>query len=208
MSRQDSHARTNFEDSPAHPGAWIDGMEEGSTLAAAIASVAIAGALVLLYASTPRTTLPPARAAVVPAALDDPSRFILNALLVPALDGDAVPLRWVDPRRPALCGPETVVRVNGQLLAAGTLVPDAPFTLEWQADGCRPFGVDGPRYDGRVTMTVYREDWGLSASVEPDGLRVSAAGRETTLRQARGAALPFIGRAFEPVGVASFGTAD
>ena len=31
----------------------------------------------------------------------DPSRFILNALLVPALDADAVPFRWVDPR-PAL----------------------------------------------------------------------------------------------------------
>src|SRR5262245_1833833 len=28
----------------------------------------------------------------------DPQRFILNGLLVPSLDADAVPLRWVDPR--------------------------------------------------------------------------------------------------------------
>ena len=32
----------------------------------------------------------------------NPSKFILNALLVPALDPDSDPLRWVDPRPAAL----------------------------------------------------------------------------------------------------------
>ncbi len=63
----------------------------------------------------------------------DASRFILNALLVPALDGDAVPLRWVDPRSQLRCRPGAIVRVNGVRLVPGALVPDAPFTLEWHA---------------------------------------------------------------------------
>jgi hypothetical protein len=104
-----------------------------------------------------------------------PVRFILNALLVPALDVDALPLRWVDPRGAALCGPNTTVQVNGEPLAVGALVPYAPFELEWHANGCRPFGKAGPRFDGRVTLIVYREDWGFRAKIEPSGLRITSA---------------------------------
>src|SRR4029450_7404510 len=53
------------------------------------------------------------------AARFDPQRFILNGLLVPALDTDAMPLRWVDPRPAIQCRPGTSVRVNGV-----PLVPD------------------------------------------------------------------------------------
>ena len=101
----------------------------------------------------------------------DPQRFILNGLLVPALDTDALPLRWVDPRPGLHCGPETTVRVNGAPLVPGELVPNAPFELEWHADACRPFGVAAPRFDGDVKLTVYREDWGFTALVVPHGLR-------------------------------------
>src|SRR5262245_59463836 len=66
----------------------------------------------------------------------DPQKFILNALLVPALDPDSDPLRWVDPRPRMRCGPGTVVRVNGAPLRPGELVPVAPFDLEWWADEC------------------------------------------------------------------------
>jgi len=112
-------------------------------------------------------------AAAAPAAVDS-SRFMLNALLVPALDIDVQPLRWVDPRPASLCGPHTTVRVNGEPLLAGALVPNTPFELEWQANGCHPFGVGGPRFDGTVKLTVFREDWGFSAVVEPSGLRVTS----------------------------------
>lgn len=129
------------------------------------------------------------------AAPADSTRLLLNALLVPALDSDAVPLRWVDPRKPALCGPATEVRVDHRPLVAGALLPDAPFELEWQADGCHPFGAAGPRVDGRVRLTVFREDWGLSAIVEPSALRFDEAGHTTTLNQRSAATLPFIGEA-------------
>ena len=125
-----------------------------------------------------------------PSAGSDPSRFMLNALLVPALDGDAVPLRWVDPRPALQCGPGTEVRVNGEPLEVGTLVPDAPFRLEWQADGCRPFGAHGPRLEGRVRLTVFREDWGFSAMVAPSDLRIEFASNETTLVRPGAATLP------------------
>ena len=75
---------------------------------------------------------------------------------------DALPLRWVDPRPALRCRPGTEVRVNGAPLVPGTLVPDAPFELEWHANACRPFGASGPRFDGHVRLTVFREDWGFT----------------------------------------------
>ena len=128
------------------------------------------------------------RAQLAPAAhaAFDPSRFILNALLAPALDAEAVPLRWVDPRPALRCGPGTVVRVDGMPLRPGALVPVAPFELDWWTDECYPFGLKGPRFDGGVKLTVFREDWGFSAMVAPSGLYAVHAGNQTRIR--RGAA--------------------
>ena len=120
----------------------------------------------------------------------DPSRFVLNALLVPALDADAVPLRWVDPRPALHCAPDATVHVNRAPLVPGALVPDTPFELEWQTDGCRPFGVRGPRFDGRVRLTVFREDWGFSAVVEPSGLRAASTENKITSIEVGAAVLP------------------
>jgi hypothetical protein len=152
---------------------------------------------IVLTAASARPSQPPV-AAAQPTALD-PSRFILNALLVPALDGDAVPLRWVDPRRASLCGSDTLVRVNREPLRAGALVPDMPFELEWRTDGCRPFGAHGPRFDGGVRLTVFREDWGFSAMVEPSGLRVASPENETTLIRPGAASMPQSGNTDESV---------
>lgn len=110
--------------------------------------------------------------AAAPATVD-PSRFMLNALLVPALDDDAMPLRWVDPRPQMNCGPDTEVHVDGKPIRPGAMVPDSPFELAWQMKDCRPFGAQGPRFDGAVRLTVFRENWGFSAMVEPTGLRVA-----------------------------------
>lgn len=103
----------------------------------------------------------------------DPSYFLLNALLVPALDRDAQPLRWADPRPPAGCGPRTTVSVDGHPLVPGALVPIVPFELTWDARACHPFGPHGPRFEGAVRFTVFREDWGWSAIVESAGLRIA-----------------------------------
>lgn len=120
----------------------------------------------------------------------DHTRFLLNALLVTALDSDALPLRWVDPRGPSQCGPNTTVRVNGKPLVAGELVPNQPFVLEWQANACRPLGKVGPRFDGWVRLTVYREDWGFSAEIEPRQLRITSADNAVTLVPAGTVTLP------------------
>jgi hypothetical protein len=129
-------------------------------------------------------------AAAAPEVSPYVSRFLLNALLMPALDFQAMPLRWVDPRPALGCGPDSAVRVNGAPLVVGALVPDAPFELEWQSDGCRPFGGGGPRFDGRVQLTVVKENWGFSAAVEPSDLRVAWGNSGTTWLQPGTASMP------------------
>lgn len=162
-----------------------------TALGYALGLAAALGLSIMRTAGSAQPGQPPI-AAAPPAAKNpsDPSRFILNALLVPALDSDALPLRWVDPRGAALCGPDTAVRVNREPLRAGALVPDMPFELEWRTDGCRPFGAHGPRFDGAVKLTVFREDWGFSAMVEPSDLRVALAENETVLIQPGAASMP------------------
>jgi hypothetical protein len=198
MSRQDS-----FD-----PADRSIGPEGGSGFVTAITLVAVLAALVSM-ATGPEAS-PPLATPIAAAAPErfDPSRFILNALLAPALDDDAVPLRWVDPRPRSGCGPATEVRVNHAPLVAGALVPVVPFDIEWQADGCRPFGAHGPRYDGAVRLVVFREEWGLSAIVESRGLRVAYAGHESPLAPSSGAWLPFVGDAFEPVELSSVSEGD
>lgn len=132
-----------------------------------------------------------AAAREVAVASADPTRFLLEALLLPALDAEAVPLRWVDPQRGMRCGPNTSVAVNGKPLIAGTLVPDQPFELAWHAEACRPFGPYGPRIEGQVKLTVFREDWGFSAMVEPDQLHVVSADSQTVLIEAGAESLPY-----------------
>jgi hypothetical protein len=120
----------------------------------------------------------------------DPQRFILNGLLVPSLDTDEVALRWADPRPAIQCGPGASVRVDGEPLIPGALVPVAPFELEWHADGCRPFGTAGPRFDGDVKLTVFREDWGFSAIITPRDLRIMTPGQPSTAAHPGVAAMP------------------
>jgi hypothetical protein len=155
-----------------------------SALGYALGLAAAIGLGAMVSATIARPSQPPIAAEAHPDF--DPSRFILNALLAPALDGEAVPLRWVDPRPALRCGPGAVVRVNGLPLRPGALVPDAPFELEWWTDECYPFGIQGPRFDGGVKLTVFREDWGFSAMVAPFGLSATSAGNQT--RIPRGAA--------------------
>ncbi|HKW38693.1 MAG TPA: hypothetical protein VJO54_12880 [Burkholderiales bacterium] len=134
------------------------------------AAIGLGAMIAATLARNGETAAPASRASF------DPSPYLLNAFLVPALDGDAVPLRWVDPRPAIGCGRGTTVRVNGEKLRPGDAVPEAPFDLEWWADGCHPFGAQGPRLDGGVKLKVFREDWGFSAMVAPFGLYATSGG--------------------------------
>jgi len=147
------------------------------------------GFAVVLTSGCMRTDRAPTTAPAPVGALDV-SPFVLNAFLVPALDSDALPLRWTDPRPPSRCGSATTVSVNGEPLVAGALVPDKPFELEWNAQDCHPFGAQGPQFQGRVKLTVYREDWGFSAAIEPSDLRVTSVDGVTASLRAGAASLP------------------
>ena len=68
-----------------------------------------------------------------------------------------------------------------------------------------PFGAHGPRFDGRVRLTVFREDWGFSALVRPTGLRVTSAENGTTSIQEGAASLPQFVDVDEPI---EFGPVD
>lgn len=120
----------------------------------------------------------------------EPAHFLLNAFLVPALTQDEAPLRWLDPRAQLHCGPDSTVQVNGKPLVAGTAVPVQPFEIAWNADNCRPFGFIGPRFDGAVTLQVYREDWGFSATIIPVGLRYTWPDGETVHVEPRSVSMP------------------
>src|SRR5262245_49205245 len=75
-----------------------------ATLCAATLALAAAAGLGAVH--RPHAAGPDAAAAVaMPVVSWDASRFLLNALLASALDADAVPLRWVDPRGALGCGP-------------------------------------------------------------------------------------------------------
>ena len=153
------------------------GLASAAGYALGLAAAIGLGAMISATFGRPVREAPAAPARATP----DSSRFILNALLVPALDPDSLPLRWVDPRPRLRCGPGTVVRVNGVALRPGAAVPDAPFDLEWWADECYPFGLDGARFDGGVRLTVFREDWGFRARVAPRGLIATSGANRTRI---------------------------
>ena len=165
--------------SPLRAAGLFTAVGLASTLGYALGLTAAIGLGAMVSATVARPTQPPLDVAANTAF--DPSPFILNALLVPALDDDA-PLRWVDPRPRLRCGPGTVVRVNGLPLRPGELVPDVPFELQWWTDECYPFGLQGPRFDGGVKLTVFREDWGFSAMVTPSGLSSTSAGSQVRIQ--------------------------
>lgn len=107
-----------------------------------------------------------------------PQRYLLNALLAPALDPDSQPPTWVDPRPVMACADDAEVRVDGRPIEPGKRVPDGRFTMDWKASGCRPFGLSGPRYDGAVRLLVNHAGERWWSRVLPDTLVVTLPGGE------------------------------
>jgi hypothetical protein len=161
------YRRTHFDQKPdrtrdAEPRAGRTD-EPGVDTMGVLSVVAVIGLAILAagYAHRAHQSAPGARPVALLAAAQgdafDPAPFLLNALLVPALDPDSDPLVWTDPRPVAQCGPATTVLVNRKPLVPGSPVGDAPFALEWRADDCHPFGVAGPRLDGTIRLNVFHE---------------------------------------------------
>lgn len=102
------------------------------------------------------------------------SAFAINAFVVPVLENDSDPPRFTDVQLALSCAEETDIYVDGSLLVAGDSVPAGAFVLQWNAKGYCPFGRDGPVFDGRVDVLVFRDDErGMSAVVRPARLHVA-----------------------------------
>lgn len=104
-------------------------------------------------------------------------RFALNALLVPLLDAAEHPPRWADPSQGMVCGAGSQVKVDGGPLESGLELSGRGFSVQWQLNGCLPFGIDGLELTGRAELDVFLDDEGLSAIVRADQLRVQHAGQ-------------------------------
>lgn len=136
-------------------------------------------AAVATRAPAPATAAPDARPDGTPGrsatSAMDPQRFLLNALLAPAIDPDSVPPAWVDPRPILACAAGSSIRIDGRALAAGERVPTGQFIVDWQAVGCRPFGLAGPRLDGSARLIVDGVADAWTAIVLPEGMAFTGA---------------------------------
>jgi len=163
-------ARTERNDEPG-----VDPMSVLSVVAVIALGILVAGHLHRAHEQVPGgKPANPVTTATAAGDVFDPAPFMLNALLVPALDADAEKLVWVDPRPVAQCGPATTVLVNRKPLVPGAPVGDAPFTLEWNAEDCHPFGSAGPRLDGTIRLNVFH-DAEVGAIVETSTMRATLA---------------------------------
>lgn len=154
-----------------------------------LATVALAATLILAPAGQAAEPDPVANQIVPNQAVADqadagppafnPRQYLLNGLLAPALDPDSDPPTWLDPRPVLACAEGSTVSVDGRPLVVGEAVPSGHFVIEWQAMNCRPFGLEGPRFDGTARLLVHplRESW--AALIVPDGLVITLADGRT-----------------------------
>lgn len=110
-------------------------------------------------------------------------RFSLNALLVPLLDGDELPLRWGDTSTsmPAMNCRSAAVLVDGSAVAPLEEIRRPTFTVSWRMNGCLPFGLGGPQLSGQAELDVRRDGDGFTATVRPHPLIASVDGRVAVL---------------------------
>ena len=108
-------------------------------------------------------------------------RFALNAFLLPLLD-DAIPPNWTEVGVIYACGPATSIMVDGEPMVPGKPIPAKTFTVRLVMDGCSPMGRDSVELSGGVELVVSHRDFGLSAVVKPDQLRVDSHMGRTWLR--------------------------
>ena len=109
-------------------------------------------------------------------------RHLFTVLIAALVDDDVDPLTWVDPQPRLACGIGSSFRVDVRSLEVGAQVPNGAFELDWFAQGCRPYGIAGPRLDGHLRFVVARENWGMSAARVPlDDARLDLNGHRRRL---------------------------
>jgi len=167
------------ETSPAHCRSVRFRLGASATVALLVGTAL--GLVVAPEGVTAVSPTPPALRAHAPAiaAPDDAakrkfSRIALNALLVPLLD-DSEPPRWTDVALRHFCGPQTHVEIDGGPLVPGTTIPSTAFTVRWTIDQCWPLSYSAVELSGAVELQVFHEDWGFSAMVDAQRLRVLGA---------------------------------
>jgi hypothetical protein len=92
-----------------------------------------------------------------------------------------MPARWTDVAVQHFCGPATRIEVDGQPMQPGAPVPTKAFTVRWHLDGCWPFDVSTLELTGDVELLVFREDNGLSAIVNAQGLQIAGPTSSQTI---------------------------
>ena len=154
---------------PVRP--WLHRLTLGAlsaaTSALVLGAVVVPMSTLLLPSIAHAAPVAPTDGDVVPAL--QLQRLALNAFLVPVLD-DGHPTRFTRTFGAMRCAAGTQAWVNGKPLRGGAAVPSQSFTLRWKLVDCRPMNRNEV-YDGDVTLTVYHEDGGYSATVVPAGLR-------------------------------------
>jgi hypothetical protein len=65
--------------------------------------------------------------------------------------------------------------VDGAPLHPGTARTTRHFLLQWRLQDCRPFGADGPVWNGDVEVDVRDDGRRYAALIRPQSLRVSGA---------------------------------
>lgn len=166
---------------PGRP--WLQRLTLGALSAATsvvlLGTVAMPMSALLLPSAAHAADVAPADGDAVPAL--QLQRLALNALLVPVLE-DGHPVRWTRTFGAMRCAAGTQAWVNGKPMRSGAPVPSQAFTLRWKLVDCRPMNRN-ESYDGDVSLTVYHEDGGYSATVMPKGLRVSTPDSSAVWKQ-------------------------
>jgi hypothetical protein len=105
------------------------------------------------------------------------TRHAMNAMVVPLID-DVEPLRWIsEPLAVDECADGfNDVTVDGRPFPAGEPLPAIAFKVRRTLKGCNPWGGPWPVLTGVIELTVFHDDGGLSAVVQPIGLRIQSPG--------------------------------
>ncbi len=88
-------------------------------------------------------------------------RFAFNGLVLPLID-DAEPPRWTRHAIDWICDGRGDVKVNGEPMVDGALVPRM-FTVGWKLQHCAPLAGAELLVDGEILFAVSRDDTGLRA---------------------------------------------
>ena len=99
-------------------------------------------------------------------------RYAFNGLVLPLVD-DTEPPRWSRNLIDWICDGRGDVKVNGEPLIDGALVP-AMFTVRWKLGRCAPLAGADLLIDGEISFAVSHDDTGLRPHLVKHNLTAEA----------------------------------